>query len=38
VAVGLDASHESFQFYKKGIYYEEKCSADKLDHGVLAVG
>lgn len=38
VAVAIDASHESFQFYSTGIYYEPKCDAQNLDHGVLAVG
>jgi cathepsin L len=38
VAVAIDASRNSFQLYKSGIYYESACSSSKLDHGVLAVG
>lgn len=37
-SVAIDASHESFQFYSKGVYREEECSPENLDHGVLAIG
>uniref|UniRef100_A0A8C5WIB1 Cathepsin K n=1 Tax=Leptobrachium leishanense TaxID=445787 RepID=A0A8C5WIB1_9ANUR len=38
VSVGIDASLESFLYYSTGIYYDENCDPDAIDHAVLVVG
>jgi len=38
VSVAIDASRPTFHYYKKGVYHDNKCSSEHLDHGVLAVG
>lgn len=38
VAVYIDASNLSFQFYSTGVYSEENCSTSFLDHAMVVVG
>lgn len=38
VVVAIDASLESFRFYKSGVYSDRQCSPRNLNHAVLAVG
>jgi cathepsin L len=37
-AIAIDASKNSFQLYRSGIYNEKSCSSTNLDHAVTAVG
>merc|ERR1712241_1477434 len=36
VSVAIDASQYTFQLYAGGVYHDDNCSSQFLDHGVLA--
>lgn len=38
VVVNIDASSESFQLYRGGVYSDSACSSKRLDHALLLVG
>lgn len=38
VSIGYDASSEKFQFYTGGVYIDDDCSENSLDHDMLIVG
>ena len=38
IAVGIDASRQSFQLYSSGVYYDSDCSPNNIDHAVVVVG
>lgn len=38
VAVGIDAGRDGFQFYSDGVYFDEECTQDGINHAVLVVG
>ena len=38
IPVGIDAGPRSFQHYSTGVYYDESCKKDRLNHSVLLVG
>jgi len=37
-SIAIDAGQETFQFYHQGVYADENCHTQQLDHGVLAIG
>lgn len=38
IAIAINASRTSFQAYQSGVYYDEECSGESLDHAMLVVG
>ena len=37
-SAALDASGYTYQFYSSGIFYDDSCSTNKLNHAMLVVG
>lgn len=38
ISVAIDASSKNFLFFSEGIFSDENCSSENLDHAVLLVG
>ncbi|KAK6183415.1 hypothetical protein SNE40_010903 [Patella caerulea] len=38
ISVGINNEHQSYRFYKKGVYYEPSCNPNQLDHANLVTG
>jgi hypothetical protein len=38
IAAAMDASQQSFKFYKSGVYYSSECSSVSLDFAVVVIG
>nr|XP_021483468.1 cathepsin K [Meriones unguiculatus] len=38
ISVAIDASLPSFQFYSRGVYYDENCNCYDVNHAMLVVG
>ncbi|XP_030637183.1 cathepsin K [Chanos chanos] len=38
VSIGIDATLSTFQFYKRGVYYDRNCNQEDINHAVLLVG
>ncbi|GMT30388.1 hypothetical protein PFISCL1PPCAC_21685, partial [Pristionchus fissidentatus] len=38
ISVGINASGDGFKLYSDGVYYEEECDPEGINHAVLIVG
>ncbi|XP_047531379.1 cathepsin L-like [Vanessa atalanta] len=38
VSVVIDANQAAFQFYTTGVYYDDECDSNNLNHAMLVVG
>nr|BAN20095.1 cathepsin L [Riptortus pedestris] len=38
ISAGIDASHLGFRYYSSGVYYQEDCNKNRLNHAILIVG